>query len=362
VAPSATIQELKATIAEKSEIPAERQRLIYSGRVLKDAETVSSYNIKSGYTIHLVKGAAPSTGAAQAGATSTATNNSTSTNASSQVPSNIAAGQGSGNILADLTGARYAGMAQLPSASMFGPDGGMGSMNPDAMLSMMEQPQVQEALREMLSNPQMVDQLIQSNPQLRNMGPQFRQMMQTDYFRNMLTNPQMLRQMMQMQQAMGALGGGPQAGGGNFPAPGEGEQNTANRETTGDSTNSGTNAGAAAAGGNPFAALFGNPPAGGGTGGESDGASGGQQNPFAALLGGQGAGGAGFDPALLQSMLGGGAPQEPEDNRPPEERYESQLRQLNELGFTDFDRNVRALRRAGGSVQGAVEALLDGQV
>lgn len=360
MAPSATIQELKATIAEKSEIPAERQRLIYSGRVLKDPETVASYNIKSGYTIHLVKGAAPSTGAAQAGATSTATNSSTtSNNSSSQVPSNIAAGQGSGNVLADLTGARYAGMAQLPSASMFGPDGGMGSMNPDAMLSMMEQPQVQEALREMLSNPQMVDQLIQSNPQLRNMGPQFRQMMQTDYFRNMLTNPQMLRQMMQMQQAMGSLGGGPQAGGGNFPAPGEGEQNTANRETTGDSANAG-GAGTTAPGGNPFAALFGNPPAGNAAGGESGDAS--QQNPFAALLGGQGAGGAGFDPALLQSMLGGGAPQEPEDNRPPEERYESQLRQLNELGFTDFDRNVRALRRAGGNVQGAVEALLDGQV
>ena len=46
------------------------------------------------------------------------------------------------------------------------------------------------------------------------------------------------------------------------------------------------------------------------------------------------------------------------DLRPPEERYESQLRQLNDMGFFDFDRNIDALRRSGGSVNGAVEYLL----
>ena len=48
----------------------------------------------------------------------------------------------------------------------------------------------------------------------------------------------------------------------------------------------------------------------------------------------------------------------PVDNRPPEERYAEQLRQLNDMGFTDFDQNVAALRRSGGSVQGAIEHLL----
>jgi ubiquilin len=52
------------------------------------------------------------------------------------------------------------------------------------------------------------------------------------------------------------------------------------------------------------------------------------------------------------------APQSPPDTRPPEERYAEQLRQLNDMGFFDFDRNVEALRRTGGSVQGAVEYLL----
>jgi ubiquilin len=60
---------------------------------------------------------------------------------------------------------------------------------------------------------------------------------------------------------------------------------------------------------------------------------------------------------------GGGlaaSPPPPVDNRPPEERYAEQLRQLNEMGFYEFDRNVTALRRSGGSVQGAVEYLLSG--
>lgn len=83
-------------------------------------------------------------------------------------------------------------------------------------------------------------------------------------------------------------------------------------------------------------------------------------NPSAAAGGGAGGGG-GFNPfAALQAMGMGGAtasPQ-PQDDRAPEDRYAEQLRQLNEMGFYEFERNVEALRRTGGSVQGAVEYLL----
>ena len=71
-------------------------------------------------------------------------------------------------------------------------------------------------------------------------------------------------------------------------------------------------------------------------------------------------GGLPFPPALLQMLgLSGNTAGPPTvDNRPPEERYAEQLRQLNDMGFFDFDRNVEALRRSGGSVQGAVQHLL----
>jgi ubiquilin len=109
-----------------------------------------------------------------------------------------------------------------------------------------------------------------------------------------------------------------------------------------------------------------------------------QANPFAALFqgAGQGAGqGAlGANPAngsnpfglppmspeawqqalQMMGMPGGPQPASSPDNRPPEDRYAEQLRQLNALGFTDFEQIVAALRRSGGSVNGAIEHLLGG--
>ena len=41
---------------------AERQRLIYSGKVLKDDDALSTYKIQSTHTIHMVKGAARNQG------------------------------------------------------------------------------------------------------------------------------------------------------------------------------------------------------------------------------------------------------------------------------------------------------------
>ena len=69
----------------------------------------------------------------------------------------------------------------------------------------------------------------------------------------------------------------------------------------------------------------------------------------------------GFNP--FSTIFGPGQQQQqpspqPPDTRPPEERYEQQLRQLNDMGFYEFERNIEALRRTGGSVQGAVEYLL----
>ncbi|KAK6458537.1 uncharacterized protein RJT20DRAFT_143480 [Scheffersomyces xylosifermentans] len=331
VSPTITVLELKGQIAEQSDIPADRQRLIYSGKVLKDSETIASYKVQSGHTIHMVKSAASKATAGNATSDSTATTApAATTSASAGVPSNIASGQGSFNPLADLTGARYAGYTQLPSASMFGPDGGMnsGMPDPEQLSQMMSNPQFQESMNAMLSNPQMLDFMINQNPQFRAMGPQVREMLQSPFFRQMISNPEMMRSMMQLQRGAGGFPGFGGAGGATnaFPAPGANPNVEGGAsETSGDSAASTPNAAA-----NPFASLFPNglPPV----------------DPFSMF------GGAGGAPAAAA----------PVDNRPPEERYESQLRQLNDMGFFDFDRNIEALRRTGGSVQGAIEYLLGG--
>ncbi|KAI1459920.1 hypothetical protein F4805DRAFT_419147 [Annulohypoxylon moriforme] len=442
MAETATVSDLKTKLAgeEFENIPIERQRLIYSGRVMKNEEPLSTYKIKNNNTIHLVKSAASNPTPAPANAAS-------SSPAAPQIPTNMAAGTAN-NPLAGLTGARYAGLTGLPSADMFGPDGGMvGSMmDEDQLANMLSNPHVAQQMNEMMNNDAFIEMMIQSNPMLRN-NPNAREIVRSPLFRHMMTSPEALRGAARLQRALG----GRQAAQNAFPMPGVTDNTPNPPASNGTAGNNNANGGSnqnasgqpslfdpalwgglpspgasgAGAGANPFGALF-NPfaaptterqgatgtnatPAAGGaqaeTGttnaGQGQGQAAGTQNPsspppnpFAGLLGASGlfapppAGGAASEagagaagnplgqmppmqPEMLQQMiqmLGMGspsgspapaAPTPPADNRPPEERYSEQLRLLNDMGFYDFDRNIAALRRSGGSVQGAVEHLLN---
>lgn len=426
-----TVADLKQKLStpEFADISADRQRLIYSGRVLKDHDTLASVKIKDGHTVHLVKGAASNARQNPANqGTSSSTGSGTPT---PQVPTNIAAGTGN-NPLAGLTGARYAGFHGLPGMDTFGPDGGMGPPpTSDAMLEMMDNPMFLSQMNEAMNNPQVLDMMMQS-PMIRD-NPMLQHMLRDENTRRMMFSPEMMRMQLQMQRAMNQDGGGRSS----FPAPGAtdntpqpsstttggGATATPNQPNTtgatdpmaaggaqpnpfaslfpganpfgqaqpsanaGSDSNAQQNANPAA---NPLAGMFGggqggqnpiadmardmmqNPEAmrqmmqmmGGGQGGNPFGGFGGMgggssagatpgsnspaPNPFAALLGGGGfpAGGFGTPP--------------PADTRPPEQVYETQLAQLNEMGFYEFERNVSALRRSGGNVQGAIAYLLDG--
>lgn len=287
-------------------------------------------------------------------------------------------------------------------------------MDEDQMANMLSNPNVAQQMNEMMNNDAFLDMMIQQNPMLRN-NPNARDILRSPMFRQMMTNPDALRSAARMQRMMrGQMGGQ-----GAFPAPGVTDNTPASDAQA--QGNGGANAagqppvnpfdpagwanipmpGAQAGGAavNPFAGLMnpmamgmGAPPStaqpGGATGAPTDaagtdatrdageGAAPGATptppaNPFAALFGAPGAGaGAGvslppMSPEALQQMMqmmGMSSPSAspaPPDNRPPEERYADQLRQLNDMGFYDFDRNIAALRRSGGSVQGAVEHLLN---
>jgi ubiquilin len=281
------------------------------------------------------------------------------------------------------------------------------------MAEMLRNPQFAQTMNEALQNPQLVDAMIQQNPQLRAMGPQARQMLQSDQFRQMITNPQTLQQMAQFSRSMGMGASG-------FPMPGATNTTPAEARDAGATPNSATGAatqqnpfaalmGGGGADANPFAAFM-NPPQQTTSGTPRDASSpptgtAGPQNPpnpfsmlFNPAMMGQGAnpsenssvpppnllqnnpflqdpasmaalmqamgggngntGGEGNTNAMqnLMNLFGGAAPQ-PTDSRPPEERYATQLRQLNEMGFFEFERNIQALTRSGGDVNGALEWL-----
>ncbi|KAH8899256.1 hypothetical protein GQ53DRAFT_305049 [Thozetella sp. PMI_491] len=328
MAETATVLDLKTKLAteEFENISVERQRLIYSGRVMKNDDALSVYKIKAGNTIHMVKSAASNPAPTPSAASSTPT--------PAAVPQNMAAGTSANNLLAGLTGARFAGHANLPSMDLFGADGGMGAPPSDEqMADMLANPAIAQGMNEALNNPAFVDHLIQSNPMLAN-TPNARELIQSPLFRHMMTNPDAIRAAARMRRAMGGGGMGQEA----FPAPGA-TDTTPSGAPSSEGAAAGNNANAA----NPFAAF---PPAG------AQGANAG--NPFGLPP---------PSPEMLQQMaqiFGASATQAPADNRPPEERYAEQLRQLNDMGFYDFDQNVAALRRSGGSVQGAIEHLLGG--
>lgn len=231
----------------------------------------------------------------------------------------------------------------------------------------------------------------------------------------MMTDPASLRQAAAMQRMMGGGGmpgmpGMPGGGAGGFPAPGVTDTTPAGAagttpgqtQTPGQGQDqlanmfgAGYNPFAAGPGAaNPFASMFPSgqtpvqtPPAPASAGQATPAPTGtpgadAAANPFASLFPGAGGPGGLFGnippPTAeqlqqFQQMLGGGAgglggfgggfgaptsPPPPADTRPPEERYADQLRQLNDMGFFDFDRNIEALRRSGGSVQGAINQLL----
>ena len=158
MAEAATVGELKTKLATEQyeNIPVERQRLIYSGRVMKNEDTLASYKVKPGNTIHLVKSAASNPAPAPSA--------SSSSPVPQAVPSNMAAGTSANNLLAGLTGARFAGHANLPSANMFGADGGVRII-PSALC--------------LVATPANRSNLILTNPSIRWAHPRVRTRWQT---------------------------------------------------------------------------------------------------------------------------------------------------------------------------------------
>ncbi|BFZ54032.1 hypothetical protein PYCC9005_001063 [Savitreella phatthalungensis] len=363
IALSRTVAELKTEIAEVSSISADKQRLIYSGRILsKEDESLEGYRIKDGNTIHLVQSRGATTpSTTNSGAADTSRDVNPTIQGTTQIP--MAAGTGNANPLTGLTGARYAGQVGLPSASMFGADGGMTGFpgGIDNLEEMLSQPGVREAMDAAFSNPQFIDMMMASNPQLRDAPPYVRQMLQSEQFRRQMLDPAFLRQMQQMQQI---FGGGSSTASASFPAPGSTDGSAATSSASGAQTSDGSSEFPAQA--NDIGALLGalgrmpssqpthTGPAGGGTQQATTSSS---SNSFPQL----------GDPAMLGFLHAmanreGITSSAQGDTRPVEERFADQLRQLNDMGFFEFDRNVAALRRSGGSVQGAIEALLNGSV
>ncbi|CAG8496088.1 5443_t:CDS:2 [Ambispora gerdemannii] len=285
--PSKTVLEFKQAIAAKSDTPAERQRLIYSGKVLKDADTLDTYKIADGQTVHMVKGSAPGgTSSQSSGGQQTRTTPPVNSQPTPQTNTSP------GNPFAAFGLNQFGGLGQGFGSAGLG--AGTGGVNP--MDAILQNPAMVQMMSQMLRDPQLLESMISASPQLSSMAPQIRQYMQNPEFQALLSNPEALRQMAAMSSLMGG-NLGPFTGG--FSDLG-GLAGTTNPIPPSTSTN-------------PLLDLWGLAAGGGGT-------------------------------------------------APPEERFQVQLQQLNEMGFWNAQQNIRALLLSGGNVPAAVELLLSGSI
>lgn len=178
---------------------------------------------------------------------------------------------------------------------------GMGA-DPSQALNQMQQvmnnPQMRQAIDQIVSNPEMLESMLRADPRLQQVMEQNPQMAQVLRDPNMLRqaiDPQNLQALSQMEQAMQQLTGSGMLGGNPL---GQMMQQQQQQQSS------------------------------------QQGQAGGEQQP---------------DLNQLLGMLGGSASaqgnsvQQQQSQQPPEERFATQLQQLREMGFLSDEENVRAL-------------------
>ncbi|PFX34789.1 Ubiquilin-1 [Stylophora pistillata] len=181
---TATILKFKELVSIKFNAPVSQLCLIFAGRILKDGDTLASYSIKDGLTVHLViksdnraqQQAAQHASGQQQSPSSTPVTSSASNPPSQSVPS------------------FQSGMEGLGGLDMFGNSGNIHQMsqqlmsNPEMLRQMMDNPMVQN----MMSNPDLIRQMILSNPQMQQI------IERNPEISHILNNPDLMRQTMEM--------------------------------------------------------------------------------------------------------------------------------------------------------------------
>lgn len=166
-----TVLDLKNKIKDKAGDDPTTQRLIFAGRVLKDADPISTYKITNDSTIHLVRARKPASDAPAERSTPASTGPTPQ-----QAPT------------------------PAPLPQMFG--AGTGGM-PD-MSSMMNNPAFQQMMSSMMSNPAFLDSIQPGLSQ--QITPEMRAMMSNPAFMQMMMRPEMIQMASQMRGAGGNPG------------------------------------------------------------------------------------------------------------------------------------------------------------
>ncbi|KAK4754626.1 hypothetical protein SAY87_002730 [Trapa incisa] len=199
-----TVGSFKQVLARNCDVPAEQQRLIYKGRILKDEQTLESYDLQAEHTVHVVKGSPSGSAASPPAVPSSGTANST------PVVTRGVGSDGGGN--AGLGASLFPDLGLNPLGETRGVAELFGSglpeleqmqqqltQNPNIMRDIMNMP----AMQSLMNNPELLRSLIMSNPQMRELidrNPELAHVLNDpDVIRQTLEvarNPELMREMM----------------------------------------------------------------------------------------------------------------------------------------------------------------------
>ncbi|KAG2703023.1 hypothetical protein I3843_06G110800 [Carya illinoinensis] len=169
-----TVSAFKAVLAQNCDVPADQQRLIYKGRILKDDQTLESYGLQAEHTVHMVRGFA-SAASNPAAANATVAGNFGSPNNSPGVIQGVGSNEGGGLGNAGpgaslFPGLGFNALGSGEASSLFG--AGLPefeqvqqqlTQNPNMMREIMNMP----AMQSLMNNPDLMRSLIMNNPQMR---------------------------------------------------------------------------------------------------------------------------------------------------------------------------------------------------
>ncbi|XP_068032657.1 ubiquilin-1 isoform X5 [Anomalospiza imberbis] len=182
--------QFKEEISKRFKSHIDQLVLIFAGKILKDQDTLTQHGIHDGLTVHLVIKTQnrsqdhPTQQANTTGSTATTSTSSSSTSTPASTNSNPFGLGGLGG-LAGLSslGLNTSNFSELQSQMQR-----QLMSNPEMMVQIMENPFVQS----MLSNPDLMRQLIMANPQMQQL------MQRNPEISHMLNNPDIMRQTLEL--------------------------------------------------------------------------------------------------------------------------------------------------------------------
>ncbi|KAF4102790.1 hypothetical protein G5714_015673 [Onychostoma macrolepis] len=205
IAEDSSVAQFKEEISKRFKAKQDQLVLIFAGKILKDGDTLGQHGIKDGLTVHLVIKTAQKASGGGSSQTSASSGpgpsqDNTAGSANSSPAGNLGTPQGSGpsptptqppNILAgfgDLSGLANLGMGSANFMELQQQMQRQLMSNPEMLSQIMENPLVQS----MMSNPDLMRQMIVANPQMQQL------MERNPEISHMLNNPELMRQTMEL--------------------------------------------------------------------------------------------------------------------------------------------------------------------